>query len=99
MDKTFKLVHKITDEIIMYGASEKVCRIYAVKYSLALAHQEHNKELEKILDKPNKVKAFYKATLDAIYTIEEVEPIKVWKLDEVQALTWLSLWGKLFKKP
>lgn len=98
MDKTFKLVHKITDEVIMYGASEKVCRIYAVKYSLALAHEERDEELTKLLDKPNKVKAFYKANLDAIYSIEEVDPIKVWKLNEVQALTWLSLWGKLFSK-
>lgn len=100
MDKTFKLVHKITGEIIMYGASERVCRIYATKYSLALAHEEHDDELTKILDKPNKVKAFYKANLDAIYSVEEIKPIKVWTLNEVQAISWYSLWGKLFfKKP
>lgn len=100
MDKTFKLVHKITGEIIMYGASERVCRIYATKYSLALAHQERDEELTKILNKSNKIKAFYKANLDAIYSIEEIKPIKVWTLNEAQALDWYSLWGKLFfKKP
>ena len=98
MDKTFKLVDKYSGETVMYGESEKICRIYAVKMSLAYAHQAHNTKLEKLLDKPNKIKAFYKAKLDELYAIEEVDPIKVWKLNEVQALTWLSLWGKLFSK-
>ena len=98
MDKTFKLVDKYSGEIVMYGESAKVCRIYAVKHSLALAHQAHNEKLTHTLNKPNQVKAFYKAKLDELYTVEEVAPIKVWTLNEVQAISWFSLWGKLFFK-
>lgn len=98
MLQTFKLVHKITNETMMYGTSKRVCRIYATKYSLALAHLEHDEELAKILNKPNQIKAFYKANLDTIYSIEEVDPIKVWTLNEVQAVSWYSFWTKLFSK-
>ena len=96
MKKTFQLVHEATDKIIMYGESARVCRIYAVKYTHAEAIKNKAQDVVKMCEKSNIDKTFYKLGLDKCFRIEEISPIKVYSLLEVQALSWLNIFNKIF---
>jgi hypothetical protein len=98
MKKTFQLVHKATGEIIMYGESARICRIYAVKYTHAKAVKNKRQDVVKMCEKPNIDKTFYKLGLNESYCIEEISPIKVYSLSEVRALSWLKF-HEILKKP
>lgn len=98
MKKTFQLVHDLTDEIIMYGESARICRIYAVKYTHAKAVKNKSQDVIKMCEKPNIDKTFYRLGLDKYFRIEEIPPIKVYSLFEVNNLSWLNLFNKIFSK-
>ena len=95
MKKTFKLIHSITGEVVMYGESERVCRIYAVKYEYAIARITQNEYILDICRKANIEKNFYRLHLDKHYTIEEMPPIKIYSLYEVNLLNEDSLVRKI----